>query len=189
MKPADFAAKGHGKAAPWADLVNSEEWDTYGKPTDHLGDPSWLTFFLARWNFTPPERSAFPAARFRALRGILRRGCENVSAGRGVSEEEISSLNNVLNVTGSRRLYQRQNGLAVEFRPAAEDWEWILAETAFGFAELLARGGGSRIKICSNPGCRWVFYDSSKARTRRWCSDKVCGNRERVRRSRAKGKL
>ena len=188
MKPADFAAKGHGKEAAWVDLVNSEEWDTYGERTDHLDDPSWPSFFLAQWNFAPIGRSGFPAARFRALRGILRRACAAVADGGQVADKEIRGLNEVLNVAGSRRLCHGQNGLAVEFRPAAEGWEWILAETAYGFAELLARGGASRIKICSNPGCRWVFYDASKARTRRWCSDKVCGNRERVRRARARAR-
>jgi putative stress-induced transcription regulator len=43
---AQFLAKGHGKTAPWLDLVNSEEWDTYGKRTEWLDDPSWLPFFL-----------------------------------------------------------------------------------------------------------------------------------------------
>jgi predicted RNA-binding Zn ribbon-like protein len=188
VRPADFLAKGHGTSAPWADLANSEEWDTYGKRTDHLDDSSWLPFFLARWGFSRPDRGPFPTAGFKALRGTLRRVCEAVSAGRRVPEKEIRGLNDVLNVAGSRRLCQRQNGLGIEFCPATEGWEWILAETAFGFAELLARGSGPRIKICSNPDCRWIFYDSSKGRTRRWCSDKVCGNRERVRRSRARAR-
>jgi predicted RNA-binding Zn ribbon-like protein len=188
MTPTDFLAKGHGKAGPWADLLNSEEWDTYGERTDHLDDPSWLPFFLAQWKFARPERVPFPMARFKALRSTLRSASEAVSAGRSVPEKEIRSLNDALNVAGSRRLCQRQNGLVIEFCAAAEGWESILAETALGFAELLARGSGSRIKICSNLDCRWVFYDSSKARTRRWCSDKVCGNRERVRRSRARAR-
>ena len=188
MKPAEFLAKGHGKEAPWADLVNSEEWDTYGRRTDHLADPSWPSFFLAQWRFPRPARGGFPAAKFRALRGLLRKACEAVAEGRNVGEKEIRGLNRALNVAGSRRLRHGQNGLAVEFFPVTAGWEWILAETAHGFAELLARGGASRVKTCGNPGCRWVFYDASKARTRRWCSDKVCGNRERVRRSRARSR-
>jgi len=51
---------------------------------------------------------------------------------------------------------------------------------------LLAGGNSARVKICRNADCRWVFYDTTKARSRRWCSDKVCGNRDRVRRARAR---
>src|SRR5439155_1648439 len=37
-----FYAHGFGKAAPWVDLANSDEWDGFGKRTDHLGDPEWV---------------------------------------------------------------------------------------------------------------------------------------------------
>ncbi len=45
-----FHAKGYGQVAPWVDLANSEEWDGFGKLTDHLANPSWLTAFLKHWN-------------------------------------------------------------------------------------------------------------------------------------------
>ncbi len=35
---------------------------------------------------------------------------------------------------------------------------------------------------CEDETCGWVFYDTSKSRSRRWCSSQDCGNRERVRR-------
>ena len=54
---AEFLAKGHGKTAPWLDLVNSEEWDTYGKLTEWLDNPTWLAFFLRQWHFTTPGHS------------------------------------------------------------------------------------------------------------------------------------
>lgn len=33
-----------------------------------------------------------------------------------------------------------------------------------------------RLKICSNPNCSHIFYDTSKSSTRSWCSMKTCGN-------------
>lgn len=183
---AQFLNKGHGKTAPWVDLVNSEEWDTYGKRTDWLDEPSWLPFFLRRWQFPAPQRKAFPVANFRALRAVLRHCCEALFAGRRVSASELSALNSVMNVAGKQALIQRQNGLQVEFVPASRGWDWILAQTAWSFADLLSGGDSARIKICCNADCRWVFYDCTKAKSRRWCSDKVCGNRDRVRRARAR---
>jgi len=76
--------------------------------------------------------------------------------------------------------------LRLDFVPSAEGWDWVLAQIALAFASLLTGGDKSRVKICLNQDCRWIFYDTTKARTRRWCSDKVCGNRDRVRRARAR---
>jgi len=186
LTPDQFREKGHGKTAPWVDLVNSEEWDTYGRRTDWLNDPSWLPFFLHQWRFPASDRSRFPAAKFKALRCALRTSCEAVARARQVSRRELRTLNTALNVAGKRQLIHGQNGLQVRFVPQSEGWDAILAQIALSFANQLAGGDRSRIKICQNQDCRWVFYDATKARTRRWCSDKVCGNRERVRRARAR---
>jgi predicted RNA-binding Zn ribbon-like protein len=186
LTPAQFLEKGHGKTGCWLDLVNSEEWDTYGKRVDWIDDPSWLPYFLAQWKFVAPAPWTFPAASFKALRCVLRKSCEALSAGHGISEKELRALNDTLNVAGKREIFQRQDGVHVDFVPQSRGWEWILAETALSFADLLARENGERVKICDNHDCRWVFYDTTKGRTRRWCSDRVCGNRDRVRRARAR---
>jgi predicted RNA-binding Zn ribbon-like protein len=39
------------------------------------------------------------------------------------------------------------------------------------------RGSWSRLKVCGNSECRWVFYDRSRNRQGRWCEMAVCGNR------------
>ena len=183
---AQFLAKGHGKTAPWLDLVNSEEWDTYGKRTEWLDDPSWLPFFLRHWHFKAPGHARFPAAKFKVLRAALRRSCEALLAGHVIPAQELHAINRALSLCGTRALIQRQNGFQVEFLPHKNGWELILAQIALSFAEVVATQNSQRIKICLNSDCRWVFYDATKGRTRRWCSDKVCGNRDRVRRARAR---
>ena len=47
----------------------------------------------------------------------------------------------------------------------------------------------SRLKVCREHTCQWAFYDSSKNRSRTWCSMRVCGNRTKARayRSRRRG--
>ena len=187
LTPAQFRKKGHGKTAPWVDLINSEEWDTYGKRTDWIEDASWLPFFLQQWRFAAPGgRTTFPMAKFKSLRGALRKSCQAIWAGRRLPETELRALNSALNVMGKRQLLQDQSGMQVDFVPQSEGWGSILAQIALSFANLVTSENRQRIKICLNEDCRWVFYDTTKARTRRWCSDKVCGNRERVRRARAR---
>jgi hypothetical protein len=72
----DFLAHGHGKTAPWIDLVNSEEWDTFGRLTDHLNNPAWVPYFLRQWHFASPSREPAPIARLKTLRAVLRKGSE-----------------------------------------------------------------------------------------------------------------
>jgi predicted RNA-binding Zn ribbon-like protein len=177
-----FLKEGHGKTAPWVDLVNSEEWNTYGRRTDHLRNPGWVPYFLRQWRFAKPSQADAPLEKMTGLRTALRKSCEALSAGKRIASAELAVLNQALTVTGKRQLLQGQNGLHFEFVPPKYDWDWILAETVRSFAENVASGETERIKICKNERCRWVFYDRTKGKTRCWCSDKVCGNRERVRR-------
>jgi predicted RNA-binding Zn ribbon-like protein len=182
----DFRAEGHGKTAPWVDLVNSLEWDTFGNPTDHLREPAWSKYFLRQWRFPAPPGKTPPLAKLSSLRGTLRRCSEALAAVEPMSPAEVGKLNRVLSVRGTRQIFQRQNGLQLEFVPAANGWDSILAEIVRSFVETLDTGEAARVKICRNGDCRWIFYDATKGKTRVWCSDKSCGNRERVRRSRAR---
>ena len=182
----NFLAIGHGKTGPWMDLVNSEEWDRFSELTDHLSNPAWLPYFLRQWHFAKPPRIAAPLAGLKALRAALRTSCQALAAGKSIPPAALRVLNQALNITGKRQLFQRQNGLQIEFVSAASGWDVILAEIARSFADTIHSGESARIKICRNTDCRWVFYDRTKGKTRCWCSDKSCGNRERVRRARAR---
>jgi predicted RNA-binding Zn ribbon-like protein len=44
---------------------------------------------------------------------------------------------------------------------------------------VAAMGDGewTRLRVCRLADCQWAFYDSSRARTRAWCSMRGCGNR------------
>jgi predicted RNA-binding Zn ribbon-like protein len=37
-------------------------------------------------------------------------------------------------------------------------------------------GTFSRLKGCANDTCRWLFYDQSKNRSKKWCDMQACGN-------------
>jgi predicted RNA-binding Zn ribbon-like protein len=42
-------------------------------------------------------------------------------------------------------------------------------------------GTWARLKACPGRDCGWVFYDHSRNQSARWCSMKVCGDREKAR--------
>jgi predicted RNA-binding Zn ribbon-like protein len=59
---------------------------------------------------------------------------------------------------------------------------WMLSVSA---ARLFVSDDMQRLRACENPECRWLFLDTSKNRTRRWCDMKICGNRMKARRFKA----
>jgi len=181
----NFHAAGFGKVAPWVDLANSEEWNGFGRLTDHLTNPRWLATFLKHWDLHPLSSKDVPCHKLVQLRLLLRRVAEKLAAGASLSARELSNLNQALNVPGRQKLVQGQNGFRAEMVPLHNDWSWVIRRIAASFAEMLASREVERIKVCANSGCRWVFHDPTKARTKRWCNDRTCGNRARVRRARA----
>jgi predicted RNA-binding Zn ribbon-like protein len=56
---------------------------------------------------------------------------------------------------------------------------WLIAQAA---ADLLLSESASQIRSCAAETCRWLFLDTSKNHTRRWCNMKICGNRMKARR-------
>jgi CGNR zinc finger/Putative stress-induced transcription regulator len=67
----------------------------------------------------------------------------------------------------------------------------LSAQTAVGIiaaaaAKVAVERRLDRVKICPADDCRWAFYDSSRNRSRQWCSMEVCGNRAKARAHRAR---
>ena len=48
-------------------------------------------------------------------------------------------------------------------------------------ARAMIDGSWSKLKACPGRHCGWVFYDQSRNQSARWCSMKVCGDREKSR--------
>jgi predicted RNA-binding Zn ribbon-like protein len=52
-----------------------------------------------------------------------------------------------------------------------------IATVAATLPAVHASGDWSRVKVCASADCRWAFLDTSRNRSRRWCSMSGCGNR------------
>ncbi|MEV4257982.1 CGNR zinc finger domain-containing protein [Spirillospora sp. NPDC049652] len=61
-----------------------------------------------------------------------------------------------------------------------------LAWIAAAIMDAVADGTWGRLKVCQESTCRWAFLDTSKNRSRAWCSMRVCGNRTKTRAYRAR---
>lgn len=75
-------------------------------------------------------------------------------------------------------------------------WRWtdaagldaVTARVAVSAAELLVGQHLHRVRECEGRNCGWLFLDTTRNATRRWCSSEECGSLARVTRFRAKRK-
>ncbi len=177
----------------WLDLLNSDWHDYLGRSraADRLDDPQWVRAFLVRWNL--PDRIVSAKATRAALgelRSMLRRFVDRAVAEESLTEEDLKALNTVLGAEPVVRRVEPSGGAyRMRLDPVRTSLRAVLAEIAKSFAEMLIEGDLARIKLCENSDCRWVFYDRSRSRTRRWCEGASgCGNLLKVRRFRKRQK-
>src|ERR1700730_7436699 len=180
-----FQTERFGSATPWLDLANSDLRDGFGAAKDLLHDPTWIRSFLNRWNFRAAKREAVPMAQLRRLRSLLRSLMQETGGAAEMHSADVQELNAWLKVAVIPQLVKNQNGFALRLQAAQIGWPAILSAIAEYFSRTLIEGQAGRLKLCANEGCRWAFLDRTKGNIRRWCNDATCGNRDRVRRSRA----
>jgi predicted RNA-binding Zn ribbon-like protein len=70
---------------------------------------------------------------------------------------------------------------APRVEPSGEGVAAALGRVLCDMARARTLGTWDRLKLCPAEDCLWAFFDSSKNRSRRWCSMNVCGNRTKTR--------
>ena len=88
-------------------------------------------------------------------------------------------------------LREASKGIATEVRLGPEGPDFVPVDAAgadpalsvllASAAEAMIDGGWERLKACPGRDCGWVFFDQSRNGSARWCSMKVCGDREKSR--------
>jgi predicted RNA-binding Zn ribbon-like protein len=176
----------------WIDYANSlwHDWKGDGHVVDRLAQPEWQASFLQRHRL-----SAFVPAITEELEGMiqfrdaLRKFAKQLYEGGSVTEEMIDSVNKQLERSPIiRHAIQDGVDVKIEWLPLENTWTAVLAEAAADFAQTLASGRGSRIRLCDNDNCKWIFRDETRNRSKRFCEDKTCGNLMKVRRFRERKK-
>ena len=140
-----------------------------------------------------PAHAAGVLERAIELREVIYRIFAAISHKKAPVQEDLERLNAEL----ARSLGRLQIG--VRKRPAGFEWQWAkngegldspLGPIARAAAELLTNGHSlGQVRLCQGDTCGWLFVDSSKNHSRRWCDMRDCGNRAKARRHRAKSVL
>ena len=151
-------------------------------PDEFLTDDDALSVWAQRLNLTAPEPGTVglleKALRLRAaLYGIF----YAVAHSERVPRDDLETLKRVyLSALEQARL--EPSGDAFTWNVAGNSPYTLLHTLAFDAVDLLQSDLTKRVRYCQNKDCDWLFLDTSRSRTKRWCSARGCGNRMRVRR-------
>ncbi len=180
------------------DFANTVEWHLSDRPAERLNSYGDLIAWARSINLLP-ERTAQPLLhaadqhpaeavrvldRAVALREAIYRIFLAVAAGSSPAADDQSTLNAELGCTmsKSRLVWHKAN---FDWDRQSEDGDldqvlwWVLRSTT----DLLTGEDLQRVGVCADDrGCGWLFYDTSRNRTRQWCSMRGCGNRAKARR-------
>lgn len=176
----------------WLELVNSRFNDYRGVsgPQDRLDDGVWLREFVSNW---PVEKGSVKDSELvellRSLRAVIRKIVDSFVSDRLIDDEEWEKLNAILSsVPITRTLEVSDEDFRLKETPMHINAQSMLADIALSFVKVFTEGDPSRLRVCENEDCRWIFYDTTRSRTRRWCEDSACGNLMKVRRFRERKK-
>jgi predicted RNA-binding Zn ribbon-like protein len=174
---------------PALDLVNTLDWRfRKAGPEELLASFSDLLRFAGQSGLLKPGqiRQLQGTAGVWALKGCieLRESIAEIFYGRTPPAAALKTL--------ERLIQAARNGQQLRWRERRLTWTWKgidanlpLWALAMSASDLLSSGDVHRVRACDNPECRWLFLDTSKNHTRRWCDMKLCGNRMKARRFKA----
>jgi predicted RNA-binding Zn ribbon-like protein len=130
-----------------------------------------------------PEIADVMLTRAKALREAINRIFSNLSHDKVPEDIDISLLNELMSEALHHLRVEQQNGLF--------HWSWSVRDAGvdrliwpavWSAANLLMSDEVNRLGTCE--GCNWLFIDTSRNHSRRWCTMEDCGNRAKVRRHR-----
>jgi len=155
-------------------------------------DASHARRLLAQARRRPGDAEAAHAEAI-ALREALFRLFLAVAEGREPAAQDLARLSSAAaRASAHRRLERSGDGYAFGWDDPPDALEAPLWRVAASAADLLTCGEIDRVRVCGlhdTHECSWLFMDGTRARTRRWCSMKECGNKAKARRhyARARG--
>lgn len=109
-----------------------------------------------------------------ALRTLIRR-----NSGEDIEKRAITALNRL--VDEFKLTFVFMPDATVQLRPSGSGIDKALGLLLAEVIMSTFDGRWQRLKVCSNPACQWVFYDSSKNHSGRWCAMSACGARSKAR--------
>jgi predicted RNA-binding Zn ribbon-like protein len=117
------------------------------------------------------------------LREVIYSIFSSIAEGTAIPEKDLSMFNKYLSKVMMRsQIIETEDGFSWETGGDKNKLYWILNPIVRSAAELLVSDEARKVKECGDNACGWLFLDSSRNQSRRWCAMKDCGNRAKARR-------
>jgi predicted RNA-binding Zn ribbon-like protein len=125
-----------------------------------------------------PEEAEQVLRKALELREILFQIFSSVAGNKAPPEKFMIKFNRYLSqVLKNSKLESTESGIEWDVAGNRDMPDWPLNLVVHSGFRLLTSGELDRVKMCAdNRGCGWLFFDSSKNRSRRWCDMADCGN-------------
>ena len=138
-----------------------------------------------------PAEAAAALGRALDLREAIFRLFLALAEGESAPPAELADLNRALaDALAQARVAEDGRNVSGRFAWAWADaplsLEMPLWPVARSAAELLTSSDLSALRVCASETCAWLFLDTSRNGSRRWCSMRTCGNRAKARRHHAR---
>ena len=179
------------------DFTNTADWHASDHPVEFLTSYSdlvaWsqhvgiLTEHRAQRLLKEAARHPVDASavleRAIALREAIYRIFSAISHGHPPQAADLATFNAELSgALAQSRIVSTAEGFTWDWADAEEALDWMLWPVVHDAAGLLTSEELDRVGQCADDRCGWLFLDTSRNRSRRWCSMEDCGNRAKARR-------
>ena len=179
------------------DFANTADWHASDQPVEYLTSYAELVAWSRHAGILAEEqgeRLLKAAARCPAdaaavlqkalsLREAIYRIFSAISSGSRPPAADLAAFNAELGRSlACSRIALTAEGFAWDWNGGEDTLDRMLWPVVRDAAELLTSEELDRVGQCADDRCGWLFLDSSRNRSRRWCSMEDCGNRAKARR-------
>jgi predicted RNA-binding Zn ribbon-like protein len=131
---------------------------------------------------TDRVRAARALRQVHAVRDGIERLFSALAGGQPVAAADLALLNRTVTLALKHRVVtQHATSIVWTWRDLTRDASGPLWPIVFAGVELLTSDDRQYVRQCACKTCRWLFLDTSKNHSRRWCDMKICGDRMKAR--------
>lgn len=180
------------------DFVNTVGWHESESPSEWLKDLKDLATWgvrtrcltkeeaeeLERFVEQEPSKAKLKYKQFIALREVMFRIFRAIVRGNPAPAEDLAALSSQFELYKHLTLVESMPGqFALRFSSAViSPLERMHGELVRSAVDLLLSKNLKYLKQCDGGECGWLFIDTSRNHSRRWCSMTDCGNRSKAKR-------
>ena len=180
---------------PCLDFVNTLDWRGRKRPTEFLKTYADLIAWsqhagtmsrkaakrITQLSESQPAKQTWALKQAIQLRETIYRIFSSLADGKAAPNKDLEIFNQFFSRTmKTSKIVKTPQGYRWDLAEDHADLEWILSPLIRSAADLLISQELKRVKKCGDPACGWLFLDTSRNRSRRWCNMNDCGNRAKA---------